>query len=169
MRLAARLQRPSANEVIRMSSRFCAVSSTAVAIETSGSDLILPCQYYDVSGGHRLSGEQRLMLALLTDAINVYQKGVLSHVTRARRLYVDAERWILADNDSGEWLSFDTVCDALGIDAINLRRRLISWKHEIHRRRERHPATSHAHLRITSRSHRVSHPRSAPEPAARAM
>ena len=151
-----------------MSSRFCAVSSEA-AIETTGSDLILPCQYYDISGGHRLTGEQRLMLALLTDAINVYQKGVLSHITRARRLYVDAERWILCDHDSGEWLSFDTVCDALGIDAMHLRRRIISWKHEIHRRREHHSASSHTQLRITPRADRVSHLRPSPEPAARAM
>jgi len=150
-----------------MSSRFCAVSSEA-AIETSGSDLILPCQYYDISGGHRLTGEQRLMLALLTDAINVYQKGVLSHVTRARRLYVDAERWILAGNDRGKWLSFATVCDALGIDSMHLRRRIISWKHQISRRRQRHPASSHTHLRITPRADRVSHPRPAPLPAGEA-
>ncbi len=151
-----------------MSSRFCAVSSEP-AIETGdGPDLILPCQYYDVSGGHRLSGEQRLMLALLTDAINVYQKGVLSHLTRARRLYVDAERWILADRESGQWLSFSTVCDALGIDTGHLRRRIIAWKHEISRRRERHTAASHTHLRITSRTHRVSRTRPSPQPAARA-
>src|ERR1700675_4760036 len=78
-----------------MSSRFCAVSSQP-ANENSGSDLILPCQYYDISGGHRLTGEQRLMLALLTDAINVYQQGVVSRSTRKRMLYVDAERCIMA-------------------------------------------------------------------------
>ncbi len=149
-----------------MSSRFCAVSSEP-AIETgSGPDLILPCQYYDVSGGHRLTGEQRLMLALLTDAINVYQKGVLSHLTRARRLYVDAERWILSDNSSAEWLSFDMVCDALGIESAHLRRRIIAWKHEISRRREHHAPSSHTHLRITSRANRTSDSR---ESAARAM
>jgi hypothetical protein len=151
-----------------MSSRFCAVSS-GPAIETSGTDLILPCQYYDISGGHRLSGEQRLMLALLTDAINVYQKGVLSHLTRARRLYVDAERWILCEKDSRDSLSFDTVCDALEIESVHLRRRIIAWKHEIRRRREHHPGSSHTQLRITSRAHRVSHPRPSPEPAARAF
>lgn len=151
-----------------MSSRFCAVSSQA-AIETSGSDLILPCQYFDVSGGHRLTGEQRLMLALLTDAINVYQKGVLSRVARARRLYVDAERWILAESGPGEWLSFDTVCDALGIEAGHLRRRIIAWKHEIHRRRRHHPGASQTHLRITSRAEREGRARTQPEPAARAI
>ncbi len=81
-----------------MSSRFCAVSTEPTDLP-AGSDLILPCQYYDLSGGHHLTGEQRLMLALLTDAINVYQKGALAGSTRARRLYVDAARWIMSDHD----------------------------------------------------------------------
>jgi hypothetical protein len=151
-----------------MSSRFCAVSSEPDA-QYGGPDLILPCQYYDISGGHQLTGEQRLMLALLTDAINVYQKGVLSHMTRARRLYVDAERWILADGDNVGWLSFSTVCEALGINAPLLRRRIISWKHAIHRQREGHSASSRTQLRVTPRVTRVSPSRSFPDPAARTL
>ncbi|HVC43519.1 MAG TPA: hypothetical protein VND20_01785 [Candidatus Binataceae bacterium] len=121
-----------------MSSRFCAVSSEPNP-PTIGSDLILPCQYYDISGGHHLTGEQRLMLAMLTDAINVYQKGVLSHLTSARRLYVDAERWIMREGPAGDALPFDTVCDALGINAGLLRRRIIGWKHTVHRKCDAHP------------------------------
>lgn len=151
-----------------MSSRFCAVSSEP-AIETGGPDLILPCQYYDISGGHSLTGEQRLMLALLTDAINVYQKGVLSRRTHARRLYVDAERWILADDDRCGWLSFVTVCEALEIHAVLLRKRIIAWKHAVHRQCENHPKSSRTHLRVNSRADRVSHTRPSPEHAARAM
>lgn len=134
-----------------MSSRLCAVSSVP-ADEVAGSDLILPCQYYDLSGGHHLTGEQRLMLALLTDAINVYQKGVLSRMTRARRLYVDAETWIMADRDKGNSLSFATVCDALGINATLLRRRLIAWKHAVSHQREVHPLSQGMHLQVTPRS-----------------
>jgi hypothetical protein len=139
-----------------MSSRFCAVSLES-ASETSGSDLILPCQYWDISGGYQLSGEQRLMLALLTDAINVYQKGVVSDRTGARRLYSDAERWIMADIEGGESFSFSMVCEALGIEAANLRRRIIAWKHAIYRRRECYPTTMHTQLRITPgvRRHRA--------------
>ncbi|MGH8014111.1 MAG: hypothetical protein ACREQ4_16595 [Candidatus Binataceae bacterium] len=119
-----------------------------------GADLILPCQYYDLSGGHRLSGEQRLMLALLTDAINVYQKGVLSRVARARRLYVDAERWIMAERENANSLSFVTVCEALGINATLLKRRIIAWKHAVSHQREDHPQATGTHLRITSRPRR---------------
>src|SRR6201987_5601689 len=91
--------------------------SDAILDGIIGLNQILPSQYYDLSGGHRLTGEQRLMLALLADAINVYQQGVVSRNTRKRLLFVDAERWITAGATSRHAFSFDTVCDALGINS----------------------------------------------------
>jgi hypothetical protein len=132
-----------------MSSRLCAVSP-ARDIQSAGSDLILPCQYWDVSNGYGLSGEQRLMLALLTDALNVYQKGALSRLSRLRRLYVDAERWILANGADLNAFSFITVCDALGINPELLRRRIIDWKHTVCSQQRRN-SSSRLRLRITSR------------------
>ncbi len=67
------------------------LSSDATVERFVGLNQILPSQYFDVSGGHRLTGEQRLMLALLADAINVYQQGVLSRNTRKRLLFIDAQ------------------------------------------------------------------------------
>jgi hypothetical protein len=151
-----------------MSSRFCAVSSQPAFENASGSDLILPCQYFDISGGHSLSGEQRLMLALLTEAINVYQKGVLSRRSNARRLYVDAERWILADDDRCGWLSFPTVCEALGIHTGLLRGRIISWKHAVNRQCEDYPKSQRTHLQVNAQAARIGYPRPSAESAARA-
>jgi hypothetical protein len=132
-----------------MSSRLCAVSRAPIG-QSTGADLILPCQYCDISSGYGLSGEQRLMLALLTDALNVYQKGALSRLTRLRRLYVDAERWILADRACCDALSFTTVCDALGINPELLRRRIIDWKHTVCRQ-HRSNSSSRLRLKITPR------------------
>src|SRR6266849_8492886 len=93
--------------------------SSELAVERFvGLNQILPSQYFDLSGGHRLTGEQRLMLALLADAINVYQQGVMSRSTRKRMLFIDAERWIMCASNSSHAFSFDTVCDALGINFI---------------------------------------------------
>ncbi len=101
------------------------------------------------------------MLALLVDAINVYQKGAMSHDVRARRLYVDAEYWIMANGVSGDVLSFDNVCDALGINATLLRRRIIGWKHTLnHQRRDR--IDSRFSLRITPRERPTNHRRGRP-------
>jgi len=137
-----------------MSSRLCAVSRSPVE-QSGGSELILPCQYCHVSGGSSLSGEQRLMLALLADALNVYQKGAVSGLTQLRRLYVEAERWILADRTDGNALSFATVCDALSINSWLLRRRILDWKHSVSRQRGRQP-WSRMSLRITPRDRYVS-------------
>jgi hypothetical protein len=114
-----------------MSSRLCSVSSEAAGT-ASEAGVILPCQYHDLSGGgYRLTGEQRLMLALLADAINVYQKGALSGALRARRLYADAEQWIMTDRPGLCGLAFPTVCEALGINPARLRRRLLDWKYSL--------------------------------------
>lgn len=118
---------------------------------------ILPCQFYDLSGGHRLTGEQRLMLALLADAINVFQQGLLSRSTRKRMLYVDAERWIM-DHGRPHAFSFDAACEALGIDTGFLRGKLVAWKHEANRS-EVKPKPPHLRLKITPRSNRMTHRR----------
>jgi len=130
--------------------------SSDLAVERFvGLNQILPSQYYDVSGGHRLTGEQRLMLALLADAINVYQQGVLSRNTRKRLLFIDAERWIMGASKSRHAFSFDTVCDALGINCIVLRRRMLTWKHEVQRNIETR-RTPHLRLKITPRTKHLS-------------
>jgi hypothetical protein len=133
-----------------MSSRLCAVARAPV-IAGTGSDFILPCQYCDVSNGYGLSGEQRLMLALLTDALNVYQKGALSKLSRPRRLFIDAERWIMSDGADSRCFSFVTVCDALGINPDLLRRRIIEWKHAVSAQRRVH-SSSRLRLKITPRT-----------------
>jgi hypothetical protein len=138
-----------------MSSRFCAVSRAPIT-QSAESDLILPCQYCDISSGYGLSGEQRLMLALLTDALNVYQKGAVSRLTRLRRLYIDAERWILANRADCNALGFTTVCDALGINPELLRRRIIDWKHTVCRQHRRH-ASGRLRLKITRRERYAGH------------
>src|SRR5258707_4159732 len=108
--------------------------SSDLAVERFvGLNQILPSQYYDVSGGHRLTGEQRLMLALLADAINVYQQGVMSRSTRKRMLYVDAERWIMAGPAAPQAFSFEVGCDALEINPAVLRRRMVMWQHTMRR------------------------------------
>jgi hypothetical protein len=115
-----------------MSSRLLAVSDLPTTGE--GAEVILPCQYFELAAGDSKTGEERLMFALLVDAINVYQRGAMSSAPRARRLYVEAEQWIMDHRGSCGWLSFNTVCEAVGIDAGLLRRRLLDWKHTIRHR-----------------------------------
>jgi hypothetical protein len=91
----------------------------------SQADIILPSQYYGSRGNVR-PGEQRLILAVLVDAINDLQswKGVGS--ARKRRNCAEAALWV---NTRGTChpFSFDSVCDALEIDSELLRSQLSAF------------------------------------------
>jgi hypothetical protein len=91
----------------------------------TASDLILPSQFFELVGKSRFTSEQRLMLAVLADAINILhdRRGALS--ARKRRLFIDAARWVMT-RGSNVPFSFDNVCDALEISAEALRNRLNS-------------------------------------------
>ncbi len=86
-------------------------------------DVILPSQFSELVGARTFSSEQRLMLAILADAINVLRKYRVSSNRNKRNSFVEASSWIFA-NRIRTSLSFDLVCDALGVDAESLRKRL---------------------------------------------
>ncbi|HZC45771.1 MAG TPA: hypothetical protein VE243_04800 [Candidatus Acidoferrum sp.] len=86
-------------------------------------DVILRSQFFEMVGTRSLSSEQRLMLAVLADAINVVQEFGGSASLRKRNSFNDAWNWFFARGVSCP-LSFIGVCDALGIDSEGLRWRL---------------------------------------------
>jgi len=80
---------------------------------------IMPTQFFP---GPATKPENRLMLAVLEDAVDIYRKH--AHLPgRRSRLVVETEEWLFSDDTS--WpLSFVNVCRALGIDVDWLRGRL---------------------------------------------
>jgi hypothetical protein len=88
-------------------------------------DVILPSQYFGALGSVGLSSEQRLMLAVLVDAINVLQGWQRVGSARKRRAFAEAAQWVNTSGTSYPF-SFDSVCDALEIDPNVLRSRLRS-------------------------------------------
>jgi hypothetical protein len=86
-------------------------------------DVILPSQFFGPMGSGGLRSEQRLMLAVLVDAINILQRWNRMGSARKRRTFTDAAQWILMKGTNYPF-SFDNVCDALNIDSEMLRRRL---------------------------------------------
>ncbi len=89
----------------------------------SQADIILPSQYFGSVGSVGLSGEQRLMLAVLVDAINVLQSWQGGGSARKRCNFAEAAQWVNTRGTSYPF-SFDSVCDALEIDSELLRSRL---------------------------------------------
>ena len=97
--------------------------NSGAAPDLMASDLILPSQFFELVGKSRFSSEQRLMLAVLADAINILLDWRGSFSIRKRRLFVEAARWVMTHSPNVPF-SFDNVCDALEINAESLRQRL---------------------------------------------
>lgn len=71
-------------------------------------------------------GEQALMLAILENAINDFQRYFLVRNPKEKRKYQEAVGWILGENS--DWLfSFENICENVGLSPTYLRRRLRAW------------------------------------------
>lgn len=67
------------------------------------------------------------MVAILADAVDCYHKHFQARTSKRRRLFMEAERWILSD-DCNWVFSFRNICDVLGVDAGALRTQTLRWK-----------------------------------------
>ncbi len=82
-------------------------------------DTILPDQFHRNST-RSLSGEQRLMLAVLLDAMHIYAQPVEDWQHEKRRLFVETRRWF--ESTDRTWpCSYERVCEALDVDPDRLR------------------------------------------------
>jgi hypothetical protein len=72
-------------------------------------------------------GEKELMMAVLQDAVECFQTYVLSKRPREKRLFQEAEDWILEKN-SDWFFSFENICEILELDPDYIRQGLICWK-----------------------------------------
>lgn len=86
--------------------------------------VMLPTQ---LAGGEHvhLSGETRLMAAVLADAIQLFLKHRQSPTASGKILFRETEAWILS-RDRRWLLSFENICDALNINAGCMRRALVA-------------------------------------------
>jgi hypothetical protein len=94
-------------------------------------DVLLPSQCADARKPFIPSGEVRLMLAILEDALEVIAKGVhtsrasipsnRAHLDRQQQHQLDAAvQWVRANEP--DWVfSFVTICERLGLDPAAVR------------------------------------------------
>lgn len=82
-------------------------------------ETLLPTQYAD---RHRpsLSPEQRLMAAVLEDALAIRRRGPRATGRRARPLYAEVRRWFASDDVTWPF-SFVNVCQGLGLEPTVVR------------------------------------------------
>ena len=78
-------------------------------------ELVMPTQFHAPASETWWPGEKRLMLAVLTDAIEILLKGPGVNGPRRRDLYEETASWLAGDEP--EWpFSFFNVCAVLGLD-----------------------------------------------------
>jgi hypothetical protein len=95
-------------------------------------DVLLPREYLDVYRKRaRLDPEKELMLAVLQDAVECFQKYVRAQDSKGKTRLRDVEDWIMRE-DSNELFSFESICELLDIAPSYLRRGLLRWKKRMH-------------------------------------
>jgi hypothetical protein len=91
-------------------------------------DVLLPEQFFSTlrRRGPR-EPEIRLVIAILEDAIDCFQKHLWAREHKARQLFEDSEAWILSEER--EWpFSFENICELLDLNPEYLRNGLLAWK-----------------------------------------
>jgi hypothetical protein len=92
-------------------------------------DTMAPTQYFDrLRGGlEAQSGERRLMVAILEDAIHTYLKFAGDPRKLQQDQFREADAWVESDDRS--WVfAFASICEHLGLEPSQLRRGLRARK-----------------------------------------
>ena len=91
-------------------------------------DALLPAQFYSAfRGGSSVLGEKRLMLAVLEDALDCYQKYAIVREGQGQQLFDEAHTWI-SSKERGWFFSYENICETLEINPAYLRRGLENWR-----------------------------------------
>ena len=72
-------------------------------------------------------GEERLMFAVLENAVEYFQKYVLARKPSGKQLFREAEEWFL-DKENEALYSFESICETLGLHPDPIRKGLMVWK-----------------------------------------
>src|SRR5690606_26730596 len=90
-------------------------------------DIMLPAQYFAVLRKSAPQGpEYQLVLAMLQDAIECFQKYHFAVEPRGRELYEEARDWIMSEDRSWPF-SFENVCMILRLEPSFVRNGLVRW------------------------------------------
>jgi hypothetical protein len=90
-------------------------------------DIMLPAQYFTVLRKSAPQGpEYSLVLAMLQDAVECFQKYRFATDENGRALFTDARDWIVSEDR--KWpFSFENICGILKLDVDYLRNGLVRW------------------------------------------
>lgn len=73
------------------------------------------------------TAEQKLMLAVLENAIEQFQEYALAEDPKGKALFHEVEEWVW-DKNSDWFFSFESICETLQFSPDYLRQGLLLWK-----------------------------------------
>jgi len=89
-------------------------------------DALLPSQHADLHRGEARSGEQRLLYAVLEDAVRCWQLYDRSTTPRGQRLFTEAAEWFASEDDSSPF-TFVAICQLFELEPDYVRAGLKRW------------------------------------------
>jgi hypothetical protein len=101
-------------------------------------DTVLAPQFFATlrRQGPRKRGEWQLIVAVLEDAVNCFQKYFLARDGYGQRLFREAYEWMMVSHhappsdDDAPAFTFEYICEVLGLDPDYIRRGLQHWREE---------------------------------------
>jgi hypothetical protein len=102
---------------------LAAAAETDPATARFDPETVLPQQFFTQASSAMQSGEKRLMVAILGDAIATYLKYARSSAPKAHGLFAEAADWIESRDQTWPF-SFERICEWLDLDPERLRQRL---------------------------------------------
>jgi hypothetical protein len=93
----------------------------------SDPDILVSQQYFkNYRRANPAEPEKALMLAVLAEAVDTYQRFAFSDSSRGRALFREVEAWFWGE-EPGSLFSFLSICEVFGLDPGFLRRGLMQW------------------------------------------
>lgn len=101
-------------------------------------DTVLAPQFFATlrRQGPSKRGEWQLVVAVLEDAINCFQKHFLARDNYGQRLFREAYEWMMVSpgtppsDDDAPAFTFEYICEVLGLDPDYIRRGLQHWREQ---------------------------------------
>ena len=91
-------------------------------------DILNGHQYFKIFRAQaHFTPEQRLMFAVLTDAVECFQKNMDAKSRAGRSLFIDAEKWLFSRDTSWPF-SFEHICEMFDLNPTYIRRGLARWR-----------------------------------------
>jgi hypothetical protein len=101
-------------------------------------DILVNAQFYQANRrANPPQPERGLLFAVLSEAIETFQKCAFSRSSKRQALFREAEAWIW-DEESDHLMSFKSICQLMGLDPVFLRRGLVEWRANRPRRPGKH-------------------------------